>query len=113
MATSQKTFDQVKSILGKLDRNIDEMRQRRLGDPAPRQPVATPHNTSPVIGPSLNTTIGAGSTIHAIKPVQLPSGIPGANGHGGAHIPHVHQAPPATKSGYGRAQPIRPEARSA
>lgn len=101
MATSQKTFDQVKSILGKLDRNIDEMRQRRLGDPPPRQPAPTPHNTSPVIGPSLNTTIGAGTTIN------------GNGGTHGTHVPHVHQAPPVSKSGYGRAQPLRPEARSA
>jgi hypothetical protein len=97
MATSQKTFDQVKSILGKLDRNIDEMRQRRLGDPPPRLPVPTPHNISPVIGPSLNTTIGAGSTLPAIN----------GNGLNGAHVP----AP--SKSQYGRAQPLRPEARSA
>jgi hypothetical protein len=105
MATSQKAFDQVKSILGKLDRNIDQTRQRRLGDPAPRQPVPAPHNTSPVIGPSLNTTIGTGSS----------SGYT-ANGNGNSHHtpgPVPAPVPPVSKSGYGRAQPIRPEARSA
>jgi hypothetical protein len=30
MSTSQRTFDQVKSILGKLDRCIDAARERRL-----------------------------------------------------------------------------------
>lgn len=34
MSTSQRTFDQVKSILGKLGRNIDQLREQRLG-PAP------------------------------------------------------------------------------
>ena len=39
MATSQKTIDQVKNILGKLDRHIDALRERRLGD-GPRQAFA-------------------------------------------------------------------------
>ena len=30
MSTSRSTFDQVKSILGKLDRSIDAARARRL-----------------------------------------------------------------------------------
>lgn len=30
MGTSEKAFEQVKSILGKLDRSIDAARQRRL-----------------------------------------------------------------------------------
>jgi hypothetical protein len=107
MATSQKAFDQVKSILGKLDRNIDQTRQRRLGDPAPRLPVAPVHNTSPVIGPSLNTTIGTGTS----------TGLHGnTNGNGNGHSlpgPIPAALPPVSKSGYGRAQPLRPEARSA
>ncbi|MGD9688836.1 MAG: hypothetical protein AB7K52_02240 [Phycisphaerales bacterium] len=105
MGTSQKTFDQVKSILGKLDRNIDSVRQRRLGEPPARPSpgygaTSGPALTQPgnvggtvpgVIGPTLNTTIGAGP------------GVP----------PPATAAPPASKSGYGRAQPLRPEARSA
>lgn len=37
MSTSQRTFEQVKSILGKLDRDIDAARQKRLQtrNPAP------------------------------------------------------------------------------
>lgn len=32
MGSSQQAFNQVKAILGKLDRSIDEARERRLGD---------------------------------------------------------------------------------
>jgi hypothetical protein len=53
MSTSQRTFEQVKSILGKLDRDIDAARQKRLQtrNPAPvssaavmpaARPLATP-----------------------------------------------------------------------
>lgn len=57
MSTSQRTFEQVKSILGKLDRDIDAARQKRLqtrpapaatavSSPAPglaaSRPLATP-----------------------------------------------------------------------
>lgn len=34
MATSKHAFDQVKNILAKLDRSIDDVRARRLGAPA-------------------------------------------------------------------------------
>ncbi len=46
MSTSERTFSQVKAILGKLDRSIDEARERRTqrpGAPAappPREPGA-------------------------------------------------------------------------
>lgn len=45
MRPSEKSFDQVKNILGKLERNIDELRSRRenpepLSSPAPiQQPI--------------------------------------------------------------------------
>lgn len=49
MGTSEKTFNQVKAILSKLDRNIDELRDKRLhpqpaGLPVPpaMAPLATP-----------------------------------------------------------------------
>lgn len=32
---TDRAFNQVKSILGKLDRSIDEARAKRLGDPDP------------------------------------------------------------------------------
>ncbi|HYE03629.1 MAG TPA: hypothetical protein VD963_10395 [Phycisphaerales bacterium] len=43
MGTSKHTFDQVKQILGKLDRSIEAARARRLQGPAPlTAPVAPP-----------------------------------------------------------------------
>jgi hypothetical protein len=42
MSTSQRTFEQVKSILGKLDRDIDAARQKRLQTRTPQAvPAAT------------------------------------------------------------------------
>jgi len=46
MSTSEKAFEQVKSILGKLDRSIDAARQRRLQG-AFKPAVATPGSTPP------------------------------------------------------------------
>ena len=39
-----KAFDEVKRLLGRLDRNIDEARTRRLGpeDEPPAKPAASP-----------------------------------------------------------------------
>lgn len=97
MGTSQKSFDQVKSILGKLDRSIDQLRERRTGAGLAR--VAAPAAAAPFqafskfasgIGP--DTLIGQGSVpatapaLPAVAPVQAPS--PGA-------------------SKWGRAQPVR------
>lgn len=35
---SERAFNQVKAILGKLDRSIDQARARRLGEPDPAEP---------------------------------------------------------------------------
>jgi hypothetical protein len=51
MSTSERTFSQVKAILGKLDRSIDEARERRTQRPAaPVAPAPAPvrENTSSV-----------------------------------------------------------------
>lgn len=42
MSTSQRTFEQVKSILGKLDRDIDAARQKRLQTRTPSPIAAAP-----------------------------------------------------------------------
>ncbi|MGH7131155.1 MAG: hypothetical protein ACREJO_04330 [Phycisphaerales bacterium] len=42
MSTSQRTFDQVKSILGKLDQRIDALRERRNTDPVIAAVPVTP-----------------------------------------------------------------------
>lgn len=47
MGTSEKTFNQVKAILSKLDRNIDELRDKRL-HPQPAALAAVP----PVVAPA-------------------------------------------------------------
>ena len=48
MSTSQRTFDQVRSILGKLDRDIDAARSKRLQARMPQTaPVTTPVLNSP------------------------------------------------------------------
>jgi hypothetical protein len=40
MRPSEKSFDQVKNILGKLERNIDELRSRRQSPDASPAPAA-------------------------------------------------------------------------
>lgn len=57
MGTSEKTFNQVKAILSKLDRNIDELRDKRLhpqpaGLPVP--PVVAAPLVAPVPAPAVN-----------------------------------------------------------
>lgn len=46
MGPSEKTFNQVKNILGKLDRSIDQLRQARQTPPA-ATPAATPAQAAP------------------------------------------------------------------
>jgi hypothetical protein len=48
MATSEKSFNQVKAILSKLDRTIDEVRNRRTGSPVPAMPTGTQAAPAPV-----------------------------------------------------------------
>lgn len=52
MATSPETFNQVKNILRKLDRSIDEIRGRR------NTPTTSPNGPMPSIGGSANTPPG-------------------------------------------------------
>jgi hypothetical protein len=42
MGPSEKSFNQVKSILGKLDRNIDQLRAQRLNPTPTNTPFAPP-----------------------------------------------------------------------
>ncbi len=93
MSTSQRTFDQVKNILGKLDRNIDAARARRMqprpAAPVPSAPLIPPPTSVVSAGqPSLNTVIPATPT------TASPSMIGQSNG-----------AAPTSSSPYGRAQP--------
>lgn len=87
MGTSDRTFEQVKSILGKLDRNIDAARARRLHDnsPAPARPSPAPP---------------AAPASHAATSVMTPPVL-------AAPSNPTPSVPPPSKSGYGRAQPLR------
>jgi hypothetical protein len=97
MSTSQRTFDQVKNILGKLDRNIDAARAKRT---QVRPATAPTPSVAPVMtgtsGMNANTLIGGPSTTAA--PVVTPSPALIGQGHTG----------PTQRSIYGRAQPMRP-----
>jgi hypothetical protein len=42
MGPSEKAFNQVKSILGKLDRSIDQLREQRKTPAAPAAPQPVP-----------------------------------------------------------------------
>jgi hypothetical protein len=90
MGTSQKAFDQVKSILGRLDRSIDQVRERRLG---PDQPPARPAPAQP-----------AGFTA---APAPVPP--PPANAFTNQNQIIGTPAPAPSPSKWGRAQPIRPD----
>ena len=112
MATSQKTIDQVKNILGKLDRNIDALRERRLGD----GPVGGPRPAFAGIGGG-----GGGSIGQSILPAAQPTGFAAQPDFGSlligrSTVPAPAPAPVSTaaadtkpRSPYGRAQRIQPD----
>ena len=52
MGPSEKTFNQVKNILGKLDRSIDQLRQKRTAPPPPLHPSADSIRTIPISQPA-------------------------------------------------------------
>lgn len=83
MGPSDKAFNQVKNILGKLDRSIDEVRNKRLTP----EPTPVPVQSSSVVA-SPTTLIGV--------PKQAPAAAPAA-------------ASAPARSGFGRARPILPE----
>ncbi len=112
MATSTKTFDQVKSILGKLDQRIDALRSQRITgqSPAPAAPAVQPTASGAARadamtdGPNLSTVIGASShdRVNAPTPAKPTTTPPGP-------IPMADATPRpnATQSKYGRATPLR------
>lgn len=84
---SQRSFDQVKNILGKLDRNIDAARQRRLQGPIPiAAPIPLPVTAAP-------------------RPAFVTPAAPMTP------MPTFGTATPL-RSVYGRATPMRPDART-
>lgn len=81
MTTSQHTFDQVRSILGRLDRSIDQAREKRLhGDDEPKQQstqTAAPERRDepkapppPAVGPARQAPAKAPSPFGRAKPLR-------------------------------------------
>jgi len=90
MAEMRRSFQNVKSLLGKLDRSIDEARSRRLGEPDRDAP--TPVSGSGDSG--LETVVGRPET-PPTPPASTTNTGPGAS-----------PAPPTRRSVYGRARPL-------
>jgi hypothetical protein len=107
MSTSDKTFSQVKAILGKLDQRIDSLRERRTA------PTVTSGNPPPALTNSAiaNQTIGAAEAASAQNgSQQIGTGraapLPGSNGSIG-NAAAAAAAAAAARSPYGRAMPLR------
>jgi hypothetical protein len=96
MSTSQRTFDQVKNILGKLDRNIDAARARRLQTPA--QNGNGNGNGGPI------PISSAQPMPQPTRPTFMPSGPL-------TPMPTFGSSTP-TRSVYGRATPMRNDGRN-
>ena len=58
MATSKHAFDQVKNILAKLDRSIDDVRARRLGAPAAGRTAAPAQAVPRMRDPGADSGLG-------------------------------------------------------
>lgn len=85
MTQPKESFNQVKAILGKLDRSITEARSKRLGEPAPEPTSATP----PAAAPQASTPAPVA------KPVPAPAAATPTSGYA------------ARRAQYGRAKPIQ------
>jgi hypothetical protein len=86
MPTSDRAFNQVRDILGRLDRSIDEARDRRLRGNEPQKP-AEPQ--------PLDTIVGTSDTGPEREPQRAPAS---------AVAPRQTTRPP---SPFGRAKPLR------
>lgn len=88
MAETRRSFHQVKSLLGKMDRSIDEARSRRLGIPdEPERPSVRSSDAD-----ALETVIGRSET-SGPEPEQGPAGDEESPGG-------------PRRSVYGRARPL-------
>lgn len=83
MSTSKHAFDQVKSILGKLDRSIDAARARRLDGsraPSPAPAPAPAPAAAPMAAPTLASP--AGPVTEQARPLRATPAFSTGNGHG-------------------------------
>lgn len=122
MGTSQRAFDQVKNILGRLDRNIDAVRERRVGGP-PASPASEngASNGQPApnyaSGQARPAPLNGANNRPSVAPARFaPDDLIGVPRNPLPH-PSTQQpaapTPPASKSPWGRAQPIRRDAGAA
>lgn len=76
MSTSDRTINQVRAILNKLDRSIDEARERRL-HPAPPPAPTPPPAPAPAHKPQTSPP-SSGSQYGRAQPLQRPqaNGLP-------------------------------------
>ncbi|MBL0871329.1 MAG: hypothetical protein IBJ18_12215 [Phycisphaerales bacterium] len=117
MATSAKTFDQVKNILGKLDQRIDAVRNRRVnGEPAPATNAggnAGGSTVNPAGGSGetlgLNTVVGGGRSNTTNGPAggPIPAPIPLTQAQQAQQQQQQQNATPPGHPKYGRATPLR------
>lgn len=89
MAMTDKSFNQVKNILGKLDRSIDELRSRRSGPAMATGPAFSP----------------APRPVESQNPARAGDTLPAP----AADKPAAVGAPPARGAQFGRATPILPK----
>lgn len=75
MSTSQRTFEQVKSILGKLDRDIDAARQKRLQTRPLASPPAAAALSTGIVAPRPLATPGT-SGFGRATPMRLEHRTP-------------------------------------
>ncbi|MBL8760104.1 MAG: hypothetical protein JNL50_02275 [Phycisphaerae bacterium] len=69
MGPSEKSFQQVKSILGKLDRSIDSARQARLQPGAAGVPAIVPTvPVTPLVKPMAPSPATPGTATQAARP---------------------------------------------
>lgn len=118
MGPSDKAFSQVKNILGKLDRNIDQVRSKRLHpEPAAAVPTQGVYGPETLIG--VRETLGPETLIGApkmspAKPAVTPvpghaaqPGYPAQPGHSAQPGYSAPSATPGTpRSAFGRAKPL-------
>ncbi|MDQ7012907.1 MAG: hypothetical protein Q9O74_03300 [Planctomycetota bacterium] len=102
MQPTDSAFDRVKSLLGKMDRSIDEARQRRLDDEDPTDNTPGGNGT--------HNRLTDDDQAGAESPSNGSAGPDGTNGVNGSATPRpTKPARPASK--YGRAKPIRDDSK--
>lgn len=106
MGPSDKAFSQVKNILGKLDRNIDQVRSKRLHPEPVAAPAPAVYGPDTLIG--VRETLGPETLIGAPKPQPAkPAATPGpAHSAQPGYTPSPSGVPTSPRSAFGRAKPL-------